>query len=455
MMDNSNLSETVEMSGSSDPSAEEVLPGKLFTLSQLRHGAVIIHILVLAYMIHGMVRVSGRYFIPSMEALCKRFNISDDVAGAAPVAFGSSAGELIITVIGIFQGDQAVSFGTVLGANTFCGLLIVGVCGLLMSSTVVVDWWPVFRDTMWYEFATAVAVIMLVAVDGNIDWTEATILIILYILYVIFVGFDKYIGGFARRTVDNLGCRCGGQESEPLSGLESVDSAANYSSAPTKGDGYASLDGQEKEIDDEKDDAFELCEVPNSCLGTLFCIIEYPISAALYCTIPDCRSKRWKPWFAVTAFMSLVWLGVFAYFILQMLDVIGKVLGIPKVLTGLLFAGPGANLPPLIVSIQATRKGHVDMALANAIGGNLFNSLLVFGVPWLVDSLIHPVSGWNIIWINTKNPWLIAFILLLPGILTITCLRLNRWRFNRKIGAIIVAMYVVLLIASIVFELLN
>ncbi len=51
----------------------------------------------------------------------------------------------------------------------------------------------------------------------------------------------------------------------------------------------------------------------------------------------------------------------------------------------------GTSLPELVVSVLAARRGKLEIAMANVLGSNVFNSFAVVGIPALVRPL--PVTG--------------------------------------------------------------
>ncbi len=69
-------------------------------------------------------------------ALAKRFNISDLVIGLTIVAFGTSAPELVISVISAIKDSSELALGNVIGSNIFNILMIVGCTALIMPLTV-------------------------------------------------------------------------------------------------------------------------------------------------------------------------------------------------------------------------------------------------------------------------------------------------------------------------------
>lgn len=50
----------------------------------------------------------------------------------------------------------------------------------------------------------------------------------------------------------------------------------------------------------------------------------------------------------------------------------------------------GTSLPELVVTISAARKGNAEVAIGNVVGSNIFNSLIVMGVPGLIKPLDIP-----------------------------------------------------------------
>lgn len=59
---------------------------------------------------------------------------------------------------------------------------------------------------------------------------------------------------------------------------------------------------------------------------------------------------------------------------------IAEVLGVPKFVIGATIVSIATTLPEMIVSVQATAKGNVDMAAGNAIGSVTANTALIMGI---------------------------------------------------------------------------
>ncbi len=63
-------------------------------------------------------------------------------------------------------------------------------------------------------------------------------------------------------------------------------------------------------------------------------------------------------------------------------------LGVSPLIIGLTIVAIGTSLPELAASVISVLKGHHDIAIGNVIGSNIFNLLLVAGIP----ALIHPLN---------------------------------------------------------------
>jgi len=67
--------------------------------------------------------------------------------------------------------------------------------------------------------------------------------------------------------------------------------------------------------------------------------------------------------------------------------------GIPEEVFGLVVIAFGTSLPELAVGLLATSKGHVDLAVGNVVGSNIFNLLLIMGATSIIDNIPLPEDG--------------------------------------------------------------
>lgn len=73
---------------------------------------------------------------------------------------------------------------------------------------------------------------------------------------------------------------------------------------------------------------------------------------------------------------------------------LAHIAGLSELLIGLTITAVGTSLPELVTSAIAAYKGHVDIAIGNVVGSNIFNILWVLGLTPIV-SPIQVVSGVN------------------------------------------------------------
>mmetsp|Transcript_17659 Transcript_17659/g.27765 ORF Transcript_17659/g.27765 Transcript_17659/m.27765 type:complete len:740 (+) Transcript_17659:2196-4415(+) len=135
--------------------------------------------------------VCDEFFVPSLEVITLKLDISNDVAGATLMAAGGSAPELATSLIGTFQRSD-VGFSTIVGSAVFNVLFVIGICAFASPTPLELTWWPLFRDCTYYAFGLAVLAIFFIGISKKeIIWYEALILLILYCGYVMFMKYNQ------------------------------------------------------------------------------------------------------------------------------------------------------------------------------------------------------------------------------------------------------------------------
>ncbi|XP_004699140.2 sodium/potassium/calcium exchanger 4 [Echinops telfairi] len=179
-------------------------PTDLFSNRERQHGAVLLHILGALYMFYALAIVCDDFFVPSLEKICERLHLSEDVAGATFMAAGSSTPELFASVIGVFITHGDVGVGTIVGSAVFNILCIIGVCGLFAGQVVRLTWWAVCRDSVYYTLSVIVLIAFIY--DEEIVWWEGLVLIILYVFYILIMKYNVKMQAFftiKQKTVAN------------------------------------------------------------------------------------------------------------------------------------------------------------------------------------------------------------------------------------------------------------
>ena len=89
-------------------------------------------------MLGGLVLIllGANWLTDGAASIAKRFKISDLVIGLTIVAFGTSAPELVISVMSALGGSTEMAIGNVMGSNIFNILMIIGCTALVMPMSV-------------------------------------------------------------------------------------------------------------------------------------------------------------------------------------------------------------------------------------------------------------------------------------------------------------------------------
>ena len=95
-------------------------------------------ILDIVYLLVGLVLilVGANMLTDGASAIAKRWGVSDLVIGLTVVAFGTSAPELVISIMASINGSAGLAIGNVVGSNIFNVCAIVGVTALVAPVTM-------------------------------------------------------------------------------------------------------------------------------------------------------------------------------------------------------------------------------------------------------------------------------------------------------------------------------
>ncbi|XP_036438087.1 sodium/potassium/calcium exchanger 4 isoform X1 [Colossoma macropomum] len=490
-----------------EPAVHE-FPDDFFTNTERKSGAVLLHILAALYMFLALAIVCDDYFVTSLEKICEKLDLSEDVAGATFMAAGSSAPELFASVIGVFITHGDVGVGTIVGSAVFNILCIIGVCGIFAGQVVLLTWWAVFRDSVYY----IVSVVALIAfiIDEKIVWWESLVLVVLYAGYILIMKFNSsmqtFFMGKGNKNVAN-GNAASGNELEdvkpnkaytrgsvvmvdeiinasppnyrfPEAGLRVM--VTNHFGPKTRlrmasrliiterqklvqganGVETAVIDGkpdiengnvpEDKPSEEEDGELTSPFSLPRGCMNKTKWLISWPLLLLLYFTIPNCAKPRWEKYFMLSFLLSTVWIAIFSYFMVWMVTIIGYTLGIPDVIMGITFLAAGTSVPDCIASLIVARQGLGDMAVSNTIGSNVFDILVGLGVPWALQTMA--INYGSVVMINSRG--LVYSVVLLLGSVALTTLgiHINKWKLDFKLGVYVLILYAVFLCFSIMIE---
>ncbi|XP_042359491.1 sodium/potassium/calcium exchanger 4 isoform X3 [Plectropomus leopardus] len=495
-----------EQKNCSEPAIHE-FPDDLFTSNERKSGAVLLHILAALYMFLALAITCDEYFVTSLEKICEKLDLSEDVAGATFMAAGSSAPELFASVIGVFITHGDVGVGTIVGSAVFNILCIIGVCGIFAGQVVMLTWWAVFRDSFYY-ILSVVALIAFIY-DEKIVWWESLVLVVMYAGYILVMKFNSsmqrfFMGSKSDKNVAN-GNAAASSEMEDVKPTKAysrgsvvmVDEIMNASPSkfrfPEAGlrvmvtshfgpktrlrmasrliiteklvqaangvetqviDGKVEIENgnvpEDKPTEAQENETISPFHIPRGIGSKFKWLISWPLLLLLFFTVPNCAKPRWEKFFMLSFILSTVWIAIFSYFMVWMVTIIGYTLGIPDVIMGITFLAAGTSVPDCIASLIVARQGLGDMAVSNTIGSNVFDILVGLGIPWALQTMC--VDYGSEVMINSRG-LLYSVVLLLGSVaLTVLGIHLNKWRLDVKLGVYVLVLYAIFLCFSVMIE---
>lgn len=194
------LLSTANISGNASEEKRAQFPEDLFSETQRRKGAIILHVMGMVYMFVALAIVCDEFFIPALDVITVKLDISEDVAGATFMAAGGSAPELFTSVIGVFISFDDVGIGTIVGSAVFNILFVISMCAIFSKSVLQLTWWPLFRDVSFYS--VILIILMVFFKDSIIYWWEALILLSCYCAYVTFMKFNERLEKMIKKLVN-------------------------------------------------------------------------------------------------------------------------------------------------------------------------------------------------------------------------------------------------------------
>ncbi|XP_045168765.1 sodium/potassium/calcium exchanger 3-like isoform X2 [Mercenaria mercenaria] len=452
------------------PRAIEEFPENFFTLDQTKGGGIAAHIAISLYMFGALAIVCDDYFVSSLEVICERLNLQEDVAGATFMAAGSSAPEFFTSVIGVFIAKSDVGVGTIVGSAVFNILFIIGTCSIFAGMVVKLTWYPMTRDCLFYLLS--IAALVIVIDDDRVYWYEATVFLVMYIIYILIMYFNRYLENKSIKYVERLLHKCrggdamshhqspGSDEKQPLSENSqsgnyteertnivadsiSEDKETTFSTEESEGNPHVHVD--DKTIDSPWD-------IPDHIVGKIYWAVMLPMKCLMFVSIPDCRRHGiWRRLYMLTFALSIAWIAACSYLMVWMVTIIGDALEIPDTVMGLTILAAGTSVPDCLSSVFVARDGYGDMAVSNSIGSNVFDILVCLGLPWLLDTTI--VKNGDPLLINSGGIGYSALILLSTVVFMLLAINLAKWKLNKPFGCLCMFAYVVVIALSCLFEL--
>jgi K+-dependent Na+/Ca+ exchanger-like protein len=343
-------------------------------------GIIILSLVIIVVSVYLLAIVTEEYFITSLDQISVKLKLPSNVAGASLMAMGSSAPELAIALLALFNhgGEHSdVGIGTIVGSAVFNILVITGVSAIVRPAQITMR--VVVRDIVVY--VASIALLLVTFADGVITLLEAVAFLGLYAVYLIVLfNWDAFAPGTEVDMVDNLEAGVHEEHQNPNL-LQRINHAV------TKGIGFLMGDARKAYIR--------------------------------------------------TFLVSVVLIAIISWFLVEYAVELANALNIPPVIIALTILAGGTSVPDLISSVVVSRQGRGEMAVANAIGSNVFDILVGLGLPWLLVIIIA-VSVVNI---GVQDLWGPTIILLITVIILFVFLSTGR-QLTRKEGWALVMAYV-------------
>jgi len=441
-------------------------------------------------MFYALAIVCDEYFVPSLEIIIDRFQISNDVAGATLMAAGGSAPELFTSLIGVFFAQSDVGTGTIVGSAVFNVLFVIAACAFASEKALSLTAWPLIRDTFFYSVGLAMLVGFFI--DSKVKWYEALLLFLWYIAYVVFMKFNKsaealflkYFPGQKKEDAENypgwgwihpgrtpLFDWMKGQVKEPRDGIVRNSRAAGIVELKKKLEKGTEQDKEkgadenqqmvveeDKTKDDEQPEPTSEEEYQDPILsglpkGTTMSKITWclslPLMIPMWLTIPDPNNPKRKKFYGMTFIISILWIGGFSYLMVWWTTVVGNTVGIPEPVMGLTFLAAGTSVPDLITSVLVAKEGKGDMAVSSSIGSNIFDICVGMPIPWLLWSASKGGAEKEI---DAEGMGCNVGMLFFMLIVVFISIMAFKWKMTKKMGGLMMFMYCVFLTFSLLFS---
>jgi len=148
---------------------------------------------------------------------------------------------------------------------------------------------------------------------------------------------------------------------------------------------------------------------------------QQPVKLFAELTIPDMDNPALQKWYPVAFVMSMVWLAVFAYLVVEACEGIHQDFGISNSILGFTVAAAGTSFPNVFSGMVVSRQGKTTMAVANALGANVQNVFLALALPWLIQSCFITQGAFPMPLAGLTMQFAEIYITLLPLVLVYAC----------------------------------
>ncbi len=115
----------------------------------------------------ALILIGANALTDGASAIARRWGVSDLVIGLTVVAFGTSAPELVISIVSAINGSAELAIGNVVGSNIFNVLVIIGITAMVLP--IKID-----RSIMTNEIPLVILSALALLAIGNSSMLDGT-----------------------------------------------------------------------------------------------------------------------------------------------------------------------------------------------------------------------------------------------------------------------------------------
>ena len=141
--------------------------------------------------------------------------------------------------------------------------------------------------------------------------------------------------------------------------------------------------------------------------------------------------------YAILSILGAVGVVACAYFIVESASYLALSVGIPRVIIGATVVAFGTSVPELATSIDAVKRGHVELALGNIVGSCFINITFILGVTLVALPITFDMSAFSNVAVFSLTTNLLLWYFL------------SGEKIGKREGVILLFMYAVFLATSL------
>jgi cation:H+ antiporter len=139
--------------------------------------AVVLFVVGLILLVAGAERL-----VHGASRIARTLGVSPVIVGLTVVAYGTSAPEVVVSVVSVLKGQTSLALGNVIGSNIFNVLFILGICALIAPLVVS-------QRLVRFDVPLVIALSCLLygfAYSGNVDRLEGAVFVALAVGYTVY-----------------------------------------------------------------------------------------------------------------------------------------------------------------------------------------------------------------------------------------------------------------------------